>query len=91
MHSPYNSLFLGLEEFEEKMSKLGEPAGEESEEQGWINSLIKEFGRVKKDVEEEISNEDDLLTNDVHDIEPPLFDPKWSLGVDFPSPGTNGI
>ena len=72
-------LNLGLEEFEEKINKLGEEEEAKLEEGSWIGDLLKEFAKVKTDVEKELINEDDETEDDIHDIEPPLFDPKWSL------------
>ena len=72
---------LGLEEFEEKIDRLGEEEESKAEEQSWIADLLKQLEQVKEDVEKEIEIENDAAANDMQDIEPPMLDTKWSLGL----------
>jgi len=77
---------IGLEEFEEKVNSWGEHEEANVDETGWIGNILKEFAKVKKDVEEEVINVEEEATHDNHDIEPPLLDPKWGLAADPESP-----
>ena len=68
-----------MEEFEEKVNSWGEQEEANMDKGSWIGDLLKEFAKVKSDVEKEFINEEDETTDDIHDIEPPLLDPKWGL------------
>ena len=71
-----------MEEFEEKVNSWGDQEEANTDETSWIGNILKEFAKVKKDVEEEIINVEDDSTHDNHDIEPPLLDPRWGLAAD---------
>ena len=64
------------------MNSWGEHEEANVDETGWIGNILKEFAKVKKDVEEEVINVEEEATHDNHDIEPPLLDPKWGLAAD---------
>ena len=75
----------GLEDFEEKMEALGDKEVDNEEgNDSWINNLVREYAKVKKETEEEIKREEEAGDVDLEGLEPPLLDPTWGLG------GTNG-
>jgi len=65
-------LFLGLEEFEEKIDKIAE--GQDGGDDNWISKIYNQFS---------FFNEvDDQLTDaDMDGLEPPLLDETWGLGI----------
>jgi len=86
-HDVYGDLlWVGLEEFEEKIERLGQAEEKKQEEEGgsWINSILKELLRVKQETEEEMKEQEDEAVDDAADeedlekIEPPLLDMSWT-------------
>ena len=74
--------FSGLEEFEEKIEALGEEEEITEDGENWINSLVKEFANVKKEVEEELKIENGKAeSTEMPDLEPPDLQTRWGLNL----------
>ena len=64
------------------MEALGEKEVDNEEgNESWINNLVREYAKVKKETEEEIKSEEETSNLDLEGLEPPLLDPTWGLGV----------
>ena len=70
-----------MEEFEEKINKLGDKEESNEEKGNWMYDLLKQLEEAKAEVEEEMEEKQSNSENkdDLYDIEPPLLDNKWSL------------
>jgi len=63
----------GLEEFEEKIERLTDNAGDEDAENSWISGLFNQFSSLY--------GQDTLTMEDIDGMEPPILDETWDLGV----------
>ena len=80
-----NRLLTGLEEFEEKIEALEKKTEKGEEEGGWLTTIVREFAKVKQEVEQELDQgQEENIDVEQEDLEPPLLDPTWGLGY-----GTN--
>jgi len=66
-------LWQGLEEFEEKIERLTDNAGDEDAENSWISGLFNQFSSLY--------GQDTLTMEDIDGMEPPILDETWDLGV----------
>jgi len=66
-------LWLGLEEFEEKIDKIAE--GQDDADGSWISQIYNQFSFFNDDVDNK------LTEADMDGIEPPLLDETWGLGI----------
>jgi len=66
-------LWMGLEEFEEKIDKIAE--GQDDADGSWISQIYNQFSFFNDDVDNK------LTEADMDGIEPPLLDETWGLGI----------
>ena len=67
-----NTIYTGLEEFEEKIDKIAE--GEDDGENSWISKIYNQFSFFN-------DGQNSLEENDMDGLEPPILDETWGLGL----------
>lgn len=75
-------IFLGLEEFEEKIDKIAE--GQDSGDDNWISKIYNQFSFFN-----DVDNS--LTEGDLDGIEPPILDETWGLGLRNSSTFKSGL
>jgi len=71
-----NTIYTGLEEFEEKIDKIAE--GEDDGENSWISKIYNQFSFFN-------DGQNSLEENDMDGLEPPILDETWGLGLRNPA------
>ena len=77
-----NTIYTGLEEFEEKIDKIAE--GEDDGENSWISKIYNQFSFFN-------DGQNSLEENDMDGLEPPILDETWGLGLRIAAKGEEDI
>ena len=77
-----NTIYTGLEEFEEKIDKIAE--GEDDGENSWISKIYNQFSFFN-------DGQNSLEENDMDGLEPPILDETWGLGLRNAAKGEEDI
>ena len=77
-----NTIYTGLEEFEEKIDKIAE--GEDDGENSWISKIYNQFSFFN-------DGQNSLEENDMDGLEPPILDETWGLGLRNSAKGEEDI